>query len=78
MAAELAQQPLDAGLAAGAVIVLAIADAFVSQVVVLPDTAGANAGKILIAGGFTSFNGQLRNGIARLYSFHTERARQGT
>ncbi|MBI5387364.1 MAG: trypsin-like serine protease [Verrucomicrobia bacterium] len=36
------------------------ADGFISQVAVLP------SGKILVAGGFTSFNGFLRNGIARL------------
>ena len=40
------------------------ADGFVSKVVVL--TNGPDAGKILIAGGFTSYNGILRNSIARL------------
>ena len=42
------------------------ADGFVSQVVVLPAAAGTNAGKILIVGGFTSFNGFLRDSVARL------------
>src|SRR2546428_712029 len=41
------------------------ADAFVSSVVIYP-TSSPNASKILIAGGFTSFNGMQRNGIARL------------
>ncbi|MCX6903469.1 MAG: delta-60 repeat domain-containing protein, partial [Verrucomicrobia bacterium] len=42
------------------------ADGFVSQVAVLPAAAGTNAGKILIVGGFTSFNGFLRDSVARL------------
>ncbi len=41
------------------------ADAFVSSIVIYP-ASSTNAGKILIAGGFTSYNGVPRNGIARL------------
>jgi uncharacterized delta-60 repeat protein len=40
------------------------ADGFITSVLIYPN--GPNIGKILIGGGFTSFNGTLRNGIARL------------
>ncbi len=46
------------------------ADGFVSAVAVYPTytTNAANLDKILIGGGFTSYNGEQRNGIARLNS----------
>ena len=40
------------------------ADDFVTSVALY--TSGANSGKILIGGGFTSYNGTQRNGVARL------------
>src|SRR5262249_45501960 len=43
------------------------ADDFVSAVAVYP-ASSPNANQILIAGGFTSYNGVQRNGIARLLS----------
>lgn len=41
------------------------ADEFVNSLALYP-TNSTNAGKILIAGGFTSYNGGRRNGVARL------------
>src|SRR5439155_23923776 len=41
------------------------ADDFVSAVLIYPPN-GPDANKILVAGGFTSFNGMQRNGVARL------------
>ncbi|HON09196.1 MAG TPA: Calx-beta domain-containing protein, partial [Verrucomicrobiota bacterium] len=41
------------------------ANGFISQVIIVP-TNMPDANKIIVAGGFSSFNGNLRNGIARL------------
>ena len=44
------------------------ADSFVTSLAVYPNSAGVNAGKIVVGGGFTSMNNIQRNGIARLNS----------